>query len=179
MRRRIGARRGEQLGYLFIMTYGRSGSTLVQGILNSIPGYLVRGENRDALHHLFAYHQTLVKEAARVTREDGSRLPVTHPFYGMDDFSAEVSLDRIRQLATATVLRPPRPLPIGPEAIARPELVSCPSAGGRTTHALLYRPVGTDVVGPADELPPLVVMILLPLNENAATSPKVPAARPR
>ena len=24
-----------------------------------------------------------MKEAARVTREDGSRLPVTHPFYGM------------------------------------------------------------------------------------------------
>jgi hypothetical protein len=106
VRRRIGARRGEQLGYLFIMTYGRSGSTLVQGILNSIPGYLIRGENRDALHHLFAYHQTLVKEAARVTREDGSRLPVTHPFYGMDDFSAEASLDRIRRLATDTVLRP-------------------------------------------------------------------------
>ena len=106
MRSRIGARRGDQLGYLFIMTYGRSGSTLVQGILNSIPGYLIRGENRDALHHLFAYHQTLVKEAARVTREDGSRLAVTHPFYGMDEFSAEVSLDRIRQLATATVLRP-------------------------------------------------------------------------
>ena len=106
MRRRIGPRRNDQLGHLFIMTYGRSGSTLVQGILNSIPGYLIRGENRDALHHLFAYHQTLVKEAARVTREDGSRLPVTHPFYGMDGFSAEVSLDRIRQLATATVLRP-------------------------------------------------------------------------
>ncbi len=31
---------------------------------------------------------------------------MTHPFYGMDDFSAEVSLDRIRRLATATVLRP-------------------------------------------------------------------------
>ncbi len=57
------------------MTYGRSGSTLVQGILDSIPGYLIRGENRDALPHLFAYHQTLVKEAARVTRKEaaGSR----------------------------------------------------------------------------------------------------------
>ena len=31
------------------MTYGRSGSTLVQGLLNSIPGYLIRGENSAAL----------------------------------------------------------------------------------------------------------------------------------
>ena len=36
VRRRIGARRGEQLGYLFMMTYGRSGSTR-QGILNPSP----------------------------------------------------------------------------------------------------------------------------------------------
>src|SRR5688572_1085508 len=37
-----------QLGHLFIVTYGRSGSTLLQGVLNSIPGYLIRGENDGA-----------------------------------------------------------------------------------------------------------------------------------
>ena len=30
-------------------------------MLNSIPGYLVRGENWDALHHLFRFHRTLVE----------------------------------------------------------------------------------------------------------------------
>ena len=39
-----------------MVTYGRSGSTLLAGILNSVPGYLIRGENRDALHHLFLFH---------------------------------------------------------------------------------------------------------------------------
>jgi hypothetical protein len=32
-------------GYLFVITYGRSGSTLTQNLLNSIPGYCIRGEN--------------------------------------------------------------------------------------------------------------------------------------
>lgn len=32
-------------GYVFVVTYGRSGSTLTQSLLNSIPGYCIRGEN--------------------------------------------------------------------------------------------------------------------------------------
>lgn len=99
-------RRRQEPEYVFILTYGRSGSTLVQGILNAIPGYLIRGENRDALYHLFKFHQTCVQEVARVTREDGSTLPVTHPFYGMDAFAVEQSLAGIRELVTRTLLRP-------------------------------------------------------------------------
>ena len=56
------------LGYIFIVTYGRSGSTLLQGILNSIPGYLVRGENRQALRHLYAFHTAAVQERRRQRR---------------------------------------------------------------------------------------------------------------
>ena len=39
-------------GYLFVVTYGRSGSTLTQNLLNTIPGYCIRGENRNLLYHL-------------------------------------------------------------------------------------------------------------------------------
>ena len=35
-------------GYVFVVTYGRSGSTLTQALLNSIPGYCIRGENAHA-----------------------------------------------------------------------------------------------------------------------------------
>jgi len=97
---------GPDLRYLFMLTYGRSGSTLLQGILNSIPGYLIRGENREAVYHLYRFHQTCVKEARRVTREDGSLLPVTHPFFGIDAFPAEQSLERLRDTVTRTLLRP-------------------------------------------------------------------------
>jgi hypothetical protein len=88
------------------MTYGRSGSTLLQGILNAIPGYLIRGENRDAVHHLYRFQRTCTDEALRVARKDGRRRPVTHPFFGMDAFPADRSQDRLRDLVTETLLRP-------------------------------------------------------------------------
>ena len=48
------------------MTYGRSGSTLLMGILNSIPGWLLRGENRHAMRHLYEFHSSGLRERARV-----------------------------------------------------------------------------------------------------------------
>lgn len=36
-------------GYVFVVTYGRSGSTLMQKLLNSIDGYCIRGENNNSL----------------------------------------------------------------------------------------------------------------------------------
>jgi len=92
------------LDYLFVVTYGRSGSTLLMGVLNAIPGYLVRGENWDALHHLFRFHKTLEQGS---TRWDPARLRQrTHPFYGAGDCPERRSLQRIRELVLDTVLRP-------------------------------------------------------------------------
>ena len=92
------------LGYLFVVTYGRSGSTLLQGLLNAIPGYLIRGENGDALHHLKNFHTEFFAEQERRNAK-ASRSP-THPFFGIGDASAEVSLAAIRRLALDVVLRP-------------------------------------------------------------------------
>jgi hypothetical protein len=96
----------DDLQFLFIMTYGRSGSTLLQGLLNAIPGYLIRGENRDAVYHLYRFHRTCTDEARRVARKDGRRRPVTHPFFGIDAFPADRSLEQVRELVTRTLLRP-------------------------------------------------------------------------
>lgn len=97
-------RRADDLAYVFVVTYGRSGSTLLAGILNAIPGYLVRGENRDALHHLFLFHQTLATERARVGPANGRQR--THPFYGIGDVPLDRSIEDIRALVLDTVLRP-------------------------------------------------------------------------
>ncbi len=101
---RRGRERRDDLSYLFVVTYGRSGSTLLAGILNSIPGYLIRGENRDALHHLFLFHRTLADESARVGTDLGRQR--THPFYGIGDVPLDRSLTDIRTLVLDTVLRP-------------------------------------------------------------------------
>jgi hypothetical protein len=92
------------LGYVFVATYGRSGSTLLMGLLNSIPGYLLRGENWDALHHLYLFHRTLAEGSRRW--EPARLRQRTHPFYGAGDFPERRSLEGIRALVLDTVLRP-------------------------------------------------------------------------
>lgn len=102
----------DDLGYLFVMTYGRSGSTLLQGVLNAVPGYLIRGENRWALGHLHDYHRVLAKERREQRRQQRRRgdeigsSSAAHPFYGMDRYPVKASVAGIRTLALDTLLRP-------------------------------------------------------------------------
>jgi hypothetical protein len=100
------------LGYVFIVTYARSGSTLLQGILNSIPGYLVRGENRQVMRHLWEFHRAAVQERARQRRsqekrglEPGSHNS-TNAFFGIDQYPVKHSLAAVRGLALDTLMRP-------------------------------------------------------------------------
>jgi hypothetical protein len=92
------------MDHVFVMTYGRSGSTLLMGILNSIPGWLLRGENRHAMRHLYDFHRSGLAEKARVDPRRASE--PTHPWFGIESFPEQVSLEHIRALAEATLLRP-------------------------------------------------------------------------
>ena len=94
----------KELDHVFVMTYGRSGSTLLMGILNSIPGWLIRGENRHAMRHLYEFHRSGMAEKARVDAARASQ--PTHPWFGIEAFPEVVSLQHIRALAEATLLRP-------------------------------------------------------------------------
>jgi dipeptidyl aminopeptidase/acylaminoacyl peptidase len=66
-------------------------------------------------------------------------------------------------------LRPPPDVGLDPAVVAEPEPIEFPTTGGRTAHALLYRPTNPVVTPPADERPPLLV-----LSHGGPTS----AARP-
>lgn len=94
----------QELDYVFVMTYGRSGSTLLLGILNSIDGWLLRGENRHALRHFYDFHRSCVAERDRVDPEKASTS--VHPWFGIQDFDEQVSLAGIRRLVSDTLLRP-------------------------------------------------------------------------
>lgn len=94
----------DDLGYVFIVTYGRSGSTLLQGILNSIPGYDIHGENRDSLYHLFKFHQTLESERIKNTRSEP--LDPTNAWYGIDKYDPAQAIRDMRRLVVQTVLCP-------------------------------------------------------------------------
>lgn len=113
LQRRIGEfERDRHLGYVFVLTYGRSGSTLVQGLLNSIPGYLVRGENRQILRHVWEFDKAGQAERATQRRKQRKRgvepgsSDVTSPLFGMDNFAHRQALVYARKLAVRTLLRP-------------------------------------------------------------------------
>lgn len=90
--------------HVFVMTYGRSGSTLLMGLLNSIPGYLIRGENRQLIRHLYDFHRAGLAERDRVSPARASQ--PTHPWFGIESFDEAASLRQIRELAETTLLRP-------------------------------------------------------------------------
>ncbi len=72
-------------GYVFVVTYGRSGSTLLQNLLNTIPGYVIRGENNNALYPLFE-SWSAVTQSPDITRmkADGTVSDAAHPWFGAE-----------------------------------------------------------------------------------------------
>ena len=92
------------LSYLFVVTYGRSGSTLLQGILSATPGVVLRGENGGVISHLFAFHDTVTRHRDRLARDDV--LPPSHPWWGVDGYPDATALSDLRTLLLDTVLRP-------------------------------------------------------------------------
>ncbi len=67
--------------FVVVLAVGRSGSTLLQGILNALPGVLVRGENNGFLLSLFSAHHAL--RAAQITW-GGETTPPENPWYGAE-----------------------------------------------------------------------------------------------
>lgn len=92
------------LAYVFVVTYGRSGSTLLQGILSSVPGVMIRGENGGVIDHLFRFHDTVRGHRDRLARPGG--LPPSHPWWGIDGYADDTALRNLRVLLLETILRP-------------------------------------------------------------------------
>ncbi|RLJ67610.1 sulfotransferase [Sulfurisoma sediminicola] len=61
-----------------VVTFGRSGSTLLQGLLNSIDGCLVRGENHNLCYGLFWAYEALCRAKTEHVGTD----KVTSPWFG-------------------------------------------------------------------------------------------------
>jgi hypothetical protein len=90
--------------YLVVATVGRTGSTVVQGVLNTATTATIRGEN-SVIPDLFRMHSKAMKHRDRLTREQ-KLLDATHPWWGMDGYPADLALREIRHLALDLVLRP-------------------------------------------------------------------------
>ena len=90
--------------YVFVVTYGRSGSTLLQKILQSIPGYFIRGEN-----YLIAVTlMNAVKKARQTQKEFGpTRLAPENPWFGADEIDADRFAARLRDVFVDEIIQPP------------------------------------------------------------------------
>ncbi len=94
----------DALKHVFIVTYGRSGSTVVQRVLQSIPGYVMRGENNHTLYPLFlayrrAYEARYSHGQKQHSRED--------PWYGADAIDPARFGAKLAHVFRSEILQPP------------------------------------------------------------------------
>ncbi|MDH2415148.1 sulfotransferase [Nocardioides sp. CER19] len=102
MRLALPRRRRFDPDYLFVVTFGRSGSTLVQGLLNAMPGTLVRGENGLFVHDL--YRASAAAEAYSAEHTKHRSKHVTSAFYGVRWLRREPFVKATRQIADDVLL---------------------------------------------------------------------------
>lgn len=88
--------------YVFVVTYGRTGSTLVQGLLNALPRVLVRGENDFYLLHLYRA-LAAVREFRDQHGDHGSR-NVTSAFYGLKAIRRSAFMQAMNDVVTTGVV---------------------------------------------------------------------------
>lgn len=97
-------------GYVFIVTYGRSGSTLLQNLLNAIDGYCIRGENENILMHLArGWHAVQTSRPMRGMRSAGRVSGPEDPWFGAE----AVDPGRLGRSLAALFLREVLRLPPG------------------------------------------------------------------
>lgn len=90
--------------FVFIFTYGRSGSTLLMGLLNSLPNYCLRGENGNVLHRLYQAYEAL--RAARSSPSAKNARNATHPWFGLLSADPERFRQRLVDAFVDEVLAP-------------------------------------------------------------------------
>ncbi len=101
-RARRGARRTHD--YVFVVSYGRAGSTLMQGLVNAMPRTLVRGENGLYVQHLFRAWQAVATVRQNHT---GSRTrQVTSAFYGINALTRSRFVRSAQRLVVSGILGP-------------------------------------------------------------------------
>jgi LPS sulfotransferase NodH len=81
---------------ILVVTYGRTGSTLLNGVLNSIPGVLVRGENQNMFAGL--YQGLLRLRSTRERYAENAHCP-TSPFFGTHRLCEQRYVAYARELA--------------------------------------------------------------------------------
>src|SRR5580698_4461108 len=89
---------------LFVITYGRSGSTLLQGLLNALPGYRVHGENGGFLTKLLGAHEALTDAHAHLANPAVDRH--RNPWFGSSRYDPATLNTAFRNFIDNILFRP-------------------------------------------------------------------------
>jgi len=101
-------------GYVFIVTYGRSGSTLLQHLLNTLDGVMVRGENNGTLWHMFqAWHALDSAGPIRELRARGAATDAMRPWFGAELIEPDAVGHEFARLFQRQVLNLPSDIRMG------------------------------------------------------------------
>ena len=95
--------------YVFVVSSGRSGSTLVQGLLNALPGVLVRGENGLYLLALFRTQRRLRNYQGSF---GGNSWTPTSAFYGIAEADPDDFVRATRRLMRTQLLARHNPITV-------------------------------------------------------------------
>lgn len=94
---------------VFIVTYGRSGSTLLQNLLNALPGALVRGENENLIAPLArAWDVLRHSEQRKKMQATGQISTAQDPWFGYEKVTPDAFGRALAHSFIETVLRPSR-----------------------------------------------------------------------
>lgn len=86
-----------KFNHILIVTYGRSGSTLLQGLLNSIPGVLIRGENNNFFYDLYKSYAGLTTVISK-NKNKHAVLP-NQPWFGIPVYDIERLIKNFQSVA--------------------------------------------------------------------------------
>ena len=82
--------------FIFIIAAGRSGSTVLQNLLNNDHNVLIRGENNNFFYETFTTYQSLHKQNHSDQRD--------HPWFGFEHFEPSRYVKIIRNLGKKYLL---------------------------------------------------------------------------
>lgn len=83
-------------GFVVVVAPGRSGSTLIQGMLNEIPGTLVRGENNLYLYGIYQAYRDFL--AFQELHRSNRHRQLISPFYGLMELRKGMWVRFVRNL---------------------------------------------------------------------------------
>lgn len=94
-------------GFVFIATYGRSGSTLLQSVINTIPGYEIRGENHNALFSLYESWKAINTGFELSGYNDWKdAIQPDNPWWGLQNISTDAYGKKLAEVFCESILQP-------------------------------------------------------------------------